>query len=588
MKNLEEMGNVVLTDILVVGHGIAGLSSAISAKEDAPDLKVVTVDKAFVGYGGKANKGGGHVAFIPEGGEEKYVEYHTRNLGDYLNDQDMLRIYANATVQTFKRWESWGVKFTVDRDKAQNAHPIIPWKMALLDLDMMEHMAKHAKKLGIESYNKMTIVDLIKEGDKIAGAIGMDLITGEFTVFKAKAVIMANGDQNWSVMPMWTSGKGDGIAATYRLGAKMRNAEFGSFVNMLTLSSKTVAYGAEDVLFNAKGEHCTERADLDENLKTVVGGVDLGGSQSVLMYLDVRDGKGPIYEDVEKNQFIGSFIGRNLCCYGGDADLPFYRPLAQKFWNRLYFKNRLGSFTDDNPLKETIPGMIGECSPLYADHGMATTIPGVFAAGDICANGSAWSGAVPTPPGRNRGSGLMHAVLTATIAANSAVQYAANASHSEIAVEQVEAIKQEVLAPLNSRGDMTPREFMMQIKEIMQPVEYTGYKTEERLQEALNKVLALKEDLNRIVAKDPHTVNAANECKSTVLCAEMFFRASLERKESRGWHLREDYTKRNDDDFMKWIIIEDNNGEMKLSMEDIPVDNYKYKPEEEKAELATT
>ena len=123
---LENYGKVLEADVLVIGHGIAGLSAAISVKEENPDLKVITVDKAFAGYAGKANKGGGHVAFIPEGEEEKYVEYHSRNLGDYLNDQDMLRKYANSTVKTIKRWESWGVRFTVDMEHAQNAHPVIP------------------------------------------------------------------------------------------------------------------------------------------------------------------------------------------------------------------------------------------------------------------------------------------------------------------------------------------------------------------------------------------------------------------------------------------------------------------------------
>ena len=113
----------------------------------------------------------------------------------------------------------------------------------------------------------------------------------------------------------------------------------------------------------------------------------------------------------------------------------------------------------------------------------------------------------------------------------------------------------------------------------MQPVEYSGYKSEERLAEALNKVLQLKEKLSMLTAKDPHGVNAVNECKSTVLCAEMFFRASLMRKESRGWHLREDYKERDDKNFLKWIIIKDQDGAMSLSTEAVPMDSYKYKPE---------
>ena len=51
---LENYGKVLEADVLVIGHGIAGLSAAISVKEENPDLKVITVDKAYAGYAGKA------------------------------------------------------------------------------------------------------------------------------------------------------------------------------------------------------------------------------------------------------------------------------------------------------------------------------------------------------------------------------------------------------------------------------------------------------------------------------------------------------------------------------------------------------
>jgi succinate dehydrogenase/fumarate reductase flavoprotein subunit len=80
MKNYQ--AKIIETDILVVGHGLAGLASAHGVKDANPGARVLAVDKGSLGFGGKANKGGGHVAFIPEGNEEKYVEYHTRNLGE--------------------------------------------------------------------------------------------------------------------------------------------------------------------------------------------------------------------------------------------------------------------------------------------------------------------------------------------------------------------------------------------------------------------------------------------------------------------------------------------------------------------------
>jgi len=252
------------TDVLVVGHGLAGLASAHAVKDADPDVRVLAVDKGSLGYAGKANKGGGHVAFIPEGGEEQYVEYHTRNLGDYLNDQDDLRRYANATITTMDKWAAWGAEF-VGRDIAFNAHPTIPWKICMVDADILIKMAAKARARGVEFMDKICVVDLLLVEERVAGATAFSVLDGKPYIIQAKAVILANGNQNWGIMKMWSSGRGEGIATAYRAGAKMRNAEVGSFVNIVSLDHGHVSYEAENFMYNAAGEkvdpgmscHCT-------------------------------------------------------------------------------------------------------------------------------------------------------------------------------------------------------------------------------------------------------------------------------------------------------------------------------------------
>jgi succinate dehydrogenase/fumarate reductase flavoprotein subunit len=88
----------------------------------------------------------------------------------------------------------------------------------------------------------------------------------------------------------------------------------------------------------------------------------------------------------------------------------------------------------------------------------------------------------------------------------------------------------------------------------------------------------VKAQVPALRATDYHHLAACNEVRSMTHDAELFFRASLERKETRGWHIREDYPERNDAEFLKWIILKDHNGEMVLSSEKVPIERYPYKP----------
>ncbi len=585
MADLSSLGTIIDVDVLVVGHGCAGLATAIAAKESNPKLSVLAVDKGSLGYGGKANKGGGHCAFIPEGAEETYVEYHTRNLGDYLNDQDLLRLYAHSTRDILADVERWGAP-VFGKPQPFNAHRMIPWKVVTVDLDFMKGHARHAKKLGVEFMDKVAVVDLLTAGGRIAGAIGFSLLDGQVFVFRAKAVVLANGCQNWRIMKMWASGRGDGIAAAYRAGAKMRSAEFGSFVGMVNVEHGHVSYGAEEALFNAKGQSISEfsRPFAKENPSLgVLGGVDIGGNHSLFMYWDVSKGNGPIYEDKSKNGFPFSPVGRNLAPEVGRADEIWYRPVAESFWSTLWAKKNQSYKNPDSPLKETVPGLIGEFSPLWVDHTMACSVPGLFAAGDISGNGASHFGAVPSPPGRNRGTGMMAAWFMARIAGPSAAAYAAGAAQAPVDAAQAEALRAEMFAPLARHQGMPVDDFVSRLKNVMQPLKYTAWKHEDRLNEALAKVLELKALVPTLVAKDWHYASSVNECRSMVLSSEMFFRACLARKESRGWFVREDYKERDDAHWLKWIFLQKDGDDMAVSFEDVPIDRYAYKPEPKNA-----
>jgi succinate dehydrogenase/fumarate reductase flavoprotein subunit len=246
-----------------------------------------------------------------------------------------------------------------------------------------------------------------------------------------------------------------------------------------------------------------------------------------------------------------------------------------KFWG-LTIGKAMAASTVHGPMQPVMPGLNAELAPVKVDHQMATTVSCLFAIGDTSYAGTCLAGAVPAPPGRMRGSGLGFATFSGVRCAPAAVA-AARAAAGRPDAAQAEALKSRVFAPLGRAGMAAP-EMVRAVQDVMAPVGYSIYKRADRMNEALGKVLALKEQVPTLAAGDTHYLAACHVAESMVLGAEMFYRASLAREESRGWHLREDFPARDDASFLKWIELTDAGGEMTLSFKDVPVADYPLRP----------
>ncbi len=564
MATLDSLGTVFSADLLVVGGGIAGLSLAIRAKELDPEVDVLVLDKVVSGWGGKANKGGGNIVFM-DAAADKVLDFHVNNVGEYLEDQDLLQKFAEESRPDLERLESWGVH--IYRDDAGEPRyvrwlPEHPWCLAVLDQDLTLNLAKHARKLGVRFRDRVEIVDLLKDGERVCGAIGFGMVEGECVIVRAGAVVLANGNQCFKLMPRWSSAGGEGIAAAWRAGAVMRNAEFGNFINWVFADTKEVCQGAEDCLYNAKGENISKR--VRPTLES-----DVHSKEVVEWWKEMKAGNGPIVanmiENYVNNEIVPAFHEDKLAV----------RPVSMKFWG-LTIGKAMAAATVKGPMQPVMPGLNAELSPVKVDHLMATTVSGLFAIGDTGYGGSCIAGAVPAPPGRMRGSGLGFAVFSAVQCAPAAVA-AARAGAGAPDAGQAEALKARIVAPLGRSG-MQPVEMVHAVQDAMVPVGYSIYKSADRMSEALDKVLALKEQVPQLSAGDPHHLAACHVAEAMVLGAELFYRASLAREETRGWHLREDFPERDDAHFLKWIEIRDVAGEMALSLEDVPVSTYPLQP----------
>ena len=562
MANIENFGEVVSTDLLIIGGGLAGLVAAIKAKEYPID--VLLVDKQTIGWSGKAPKvGGGLWVMLPDDDVDRFAEYHVRNIGCYLNDQELLYSYGRESFGAIEQLMAWGVKLPRDAEgNLQTArHPAGLWSGTGVDRDMLFPLRTRAREVGAKILNKVQIVELLKQGDRAVGAVGFNMLDGRFYIFKAKATILANGGCNYRVKRLWASGCGDGIAAAFRAGAEMRNAEFGNFfdVDRKDIDFPTPS-GAYAFLSNAVGENLSERYVTSQEPDTPIS-VILG------MEKEVKEGRGPIYLDTSKTQWDPTkpppfFAGR----WGMPKVLEFWRLQASK------------QLTSPSPRVEVIAALNAELSPLRVDHEMKTNLGGLWAIGDICYQGSAWAGAVPAPPGRLRGSGVMNTLFTSLRGGPSAAHFAAEATSPKVDGAEVQRFKEEIFTPLKREKGLSPDDAIYAIQDVVCKIKYNLRRSKERLEEAISKIEELQHRLSDLHAKDSHGLGKCHEAKSMALCAEMTLRAALMRTESRGSHFREDYPARDDRNWLKWVIVKQKAGQMALSSEPVPIEKYRIKP----------
>jgi succinate dehydrogenase/fumarate reductase flavoprotein subunit len=556
-----------LADILIIGGGIAGLTVALSAKETDPGIDILVVDKASAsrGWAGAAARTAGLLSFVTrEDDPEAFVRYCLEEVGCYLNDQILLRDLAYTSRQLVERLRGWGAEvLTDDKGNIDYAKWPFPWGTASIDPDMCKSMAKLAKRRGVRFVDRLDVVDLLKDGERVCGAVGFHVMDGTYHVFKAHAVVLASGSQNYDVTTVWCN-TGNALLAAYRAGAEMRNAEFGNQCDFARMAPNGLIYSgvhggahiAHDHMYGANGENISRkhRPGLHSSMDP---------QAALAWYKETLAGNGPITVDL--NEFSGAaffkFHPKAIAQMQREEEIADF-PASKKF--------------------TVVPGFIGELSCIKVDHQMATTLAGLFAAGNAAGNGSARGGANPTPPGKIHGMGILNALFMGAKAGAAAVLHARALKGCgilpRIDEKEVLRLKEKIYAPLKRENGFTHEALIREIQDAIAPVDYSVIKTEARMSEALDKILAIQARLDRLVARDPHELARCIDAESMAVCAEMFYRASLMRTESRGFHLREDYPAMDNENWLKWIVLKKMDDRMVLSTEDIPFDLYPYQP----------
>src|SRR5438309_6240551 len=226
-------------DVLVIGAGGAGLRAAIECS--ALKLSTGVVSKSLLGKAHTVMAEGGMAAEMGNVDARDNWKIHFRDTmrgGKFLNVWRMAELHARQAPDRVRELEEWGAVF--DRTKeglisqrnfGGHRYPRLAHVGDRTGLELIRSLQDHGVHQGISFHMECTALELIKEGDRIAGVLAYWRETGRFVVFRCKAVILATGGggKAWKITSNSWEYTGDGLAMAYEAGAELMDMEFTQF-----------------------------------------------------------------------------------------------------------------------------------------------------------------------------------------------------------------------------------------------------------------------------------------------------------------------------------------------------------------------
>jgi len=504
----------ITTDVLIIGGGMAGCFAAIKARERG--VEVTLVDKGYVGKSGQTPFAGSFAVFHPEWGHKlpEWME-QVNTVGEYVNNREWTEIGFLDTYDRYQDLVSWGVEFhKIDRPPQPGRPRLGPCEA--LHTEWRRHaeiLRKQALKAGARIIDRVMIVDLIKQDGRVTGAGGFPVGADDLLVVRAKATVMCAGAggfkaAGWPIHELTA----DGDAMSYRAGAEITGKEFAdphSTSAEFPAAFNHIMRGGRPMfglLINSEGNPVRSRGTLFLDLE-----------------FEAHAGRAPITQKTADGQVTR--IG------GAASGMSVHK--AEGVW------------------------------PAGTD--CSTSIPGLYAAGD--ALGNMQSGSVYA----TIGLGLSGAAVTGARAGWGAAAYALQADLPAGDGDALGGLREAVYAPLKRTGGFSPRWVTQVLQNTMVPYYVMYIKHGDRLQAALTIVEFIGGHLvPKMYATDPHELRLAHETKNMVLNAEMRLRASLMRTESRGCHYREDFPRRDDKNWLAWVLLREERDRMVAFKRPIP------------------
>ena len=574
-------------DVIVIGAGGAGLRAAVEAS--AQGARTALICKSLLGKAHTVMAEGGIAAAMGNVWKEDNWQVHFRDTMRQLLSilpPRMAQLHAMESPDRVLELEEWGALFDRTKDGLISQRDFGGHKYARLahvgdrtGLEMIRTLQQHAVHKGIDVHMECNLQRLLKDGERVCGAVGYWRPTGKLVVFKAKAVVLATGGigKSWKFTSNSWESTGDGITLALDAGADLIDMECVQFhpTGMVWPTSVRGLLVTEGVrgdggtlknsdgtrfmfnyipeYFNSETADNEKEADAWYEDKTKRRTPDLLPRDEVARAInaEVKAGRGSphggVYLDI---------------CTRRSPD--YIRKRLPSMYHQ--FKELAGVDITKEPMEvgPTCHYMNGGIR-VDADT-TATCVPGLFAAGEVAGG----------LHGANRlgGNSLSDLVVFGRRAGLYAAEYVKSLKGTPtVDAGQADAAIRELLAPLSRSGGENPYAIHADLQECMQSL--VGIiRTEGELMKALEEIAVFKQRLGRVKVEGGREFNPAwhlaLDLHSMLSVSEAVTLGALERKESRGGHTRDDY-RMADDRFGKVnVVIRRKAGQFSVAQEPLP------------------
>jgi succinate dehydrogenase / fumarate reductase flavoprotein subunit len=470
-------------DVLVIGAGGAGLRAALAAADRG--AKVAVVSKSLIGKS-QTVMGAALAAALGEGESPDFWRLHcddTLNGGRQVNQWRMAQLLAQEAPARVKEMEAWGALFGRDAkgglrlgEGSGHSRPrLVRAGQHTTGLELLRTLQNRALARGIDVFAECVVVELMKAGDEVAGALAFRRDSGAAIVFCAPAVVLATGGigKAYAFTSNFYDSTGDGEALALMAGAQLIDMEFVQFhpTGMVAPESARGLLVAESirnfggVLLNSRGERFMfryvpegRRTEIAESAAEADRWYDEPARARRPPELLPRDDVSRAIE-MEIRAGRGTANGAVLLDIASRRPASFIRRMLSHMYRQFLDLADVDITAQPMEVAPTCHYMMGGVR--VSPESCASSVPGLFAAGEVAGG----------LHGANRlnGNGISELLVFGERAGRHAAAHAATRVRVPARDrEQLEAAERRALAPLARAEGEDPYSLLRELQALMQ------------------------------------------------------------------------------------------------------------------------